>query len=700
MTAPRPDAEQTPAPQLPPWLRHPRGPFGWAGLTLLVVAVSVVLLAMGLVVVAVAIVAWVVRGAVWIVLSVVDWVWFIARGYSRRPYPYVLRPPLHRDSRALVFNDAWVSSLPRVIGLVARTAGFLFAPLALFASLAGIVVPRLRARPYIAVFNVPGLEAKLVGIGRNHGYFDDGHDVTVEPYDTFLREAFPQRADFLQWWRDPKAVGTFRPAAASWNTPRHFSGLTLGPFPDVLGLPGLALVSMRRTRIDGLRELFISQREIDDLGDPDLDDRAEVAVIRVVSIDDDGATSAADGVVGAMADANSAADVAAADAGETDARPGRRWIVQFPSTQTWHPRSGRAPNDLTADLVALSMQETTLTRAAVQAMRQAGIRTGEPVFLAGFSLGGMIATQVADLAAREGFTVTHLVTAGSSIGRYRLPDTIRVLSLEHILDAVPRLEGRENPVVVERAPQERAPSRGAQPGPVDPASRTPQDAAEWLTVKAGPPLPRGYRVAATHHSPSYAETAGAIETDPPAAPVATYVDGLRPFFAGDQVISDFAAQREGFDAVRPAVPISIRSSTYDDATRERLRTTLRRVPGVIAVDIYQSRTGFPTTVLWSADVLVHSLRPWFQEVARASAYRALLTLFRADRSIGLHLRLQAKRTPGVTWESTMQRMADGRWRERVDVGFDSEAARAEWSDLLLPGGWASRVTYYDASAFE
>jgi hypothetical protein len=124
------------------------------------------------------------------------------------------------------------------------------------------------------------------------------------------------------------------------------------------------------------------------------------------------------------------------------------------------------------------------------------------------------------------------------------------------------------------------------------------------------------------------------------------------------------------------------------------------VPGVIAVDLYQSRTGFPTTILWSADVLVQSLRPWFQEVARASVYRALLTLLARERGIGLHLRLQAKRTPGVTWESTMQRMADGRWRERVDVSFDTDAARKEWGDLLMPGGWASTVTYYDASEFD
>lgn len=675
MSAPQADTEQTPAPQLPPWLRRPRGPLGWMGLSLAVVVASVVLLAVGLVAVAVALVAWLVRGVVWLALTIVDWVWYLARGLAERQYPFTLEPPVSRATRAVDLNDAWVASLPRAIGLIARAAGFLFAPLALLASLVGIALPRFRARPYIAVFNVPGLEQKLVGLGRNHGFFDDGHEVTVVPYDEFLREAFPQRADFLTWWRDPRTAGVFRPAAASWNRPRRFSGLTLGPYPDVLGLPGLALTGIRRTRIDGLRELFISQREIDDLGDPDLDDRADVAVIRVVSIDDEPAVSD--------------------DAG-TDARPGRRWIVQFPSTQTWHPRAGTAPNDLTADFVALSMHETTLTRAAFEAMRQAGIRSGEPVLAAGFSLGGMIATQVADLSEREGFTVTHLVTAGSPIGRYRLPHTTRVLSLEHVLDTVPRLDGRDNPIITSDARSESPAARAWSDLVV---GRSHLDAAEWLTVEAGPPLPRGYRIAVTHHSPSYAETAGVIETDPPAHEVAGYLADLRPFFTGTQVISDFAARRAGFEVSRAAVPIAFRSTVDDAVTRDQLRITLRRVPGVIAVDIYPSRTGFPTTILWSADVLVNSLRPWFQEVERASVYRALLTLLAGQRGIGLHLRLQAKRTPGVTWEATMQRMADGRWRERTDVSFDTDAAREEWGEFLMPGGWASRVTYYDAADF-
>ncbi len=671
MSAPGSDTEQTPAPQLPPWLRRPRSLLGWAGLALLVAAASVVLLALGLVVVAFAIAAWVARGLVWLVATVGDWAWYLARGFARREYPFALRPPIDEDSRARVVNDAWVATLPRVVGLVARTAGFLFAPLALLASLAGIVLPSLRARPYVAVFNVPGLEAKLVALGRNHGYFDDGHRVSVQRYEDFLRDAFPQHADFLRWWHDPLAHQPFRPASEEWGAPHRFSGLTLGPPPDVLGLPGLALTAMRRTRIAGLRELFISQREIDDLGDPDLDDRADVAVVRVVRIESPVA---------------SGADARGLPRGDGDVARDRRWIVQFPSTQTWHPRAGRAPNDLTADLVALSMRETTLTRAAIETMRQAGVRSGEPVLVAGFSLGGMIAAQVAERSAREGFTVTHLVTAGAPIGRHRLPSTVRVLSIEHMLDTVPRLEGRENPVVIGGAG--RSPLGGGA------------TAAQWLTVKAGPPLPLGYRIAVTHHSPSYAETAGSIEADPPAAPVAGYVEDIRPFFSGDQVIADFAARRAGLDTPRPAVPIVLPSTAQDEAIRERLRVTLRRVPGVIAVDIYPSRTGFPTTVMWSADVLVLSLRPWFQEVGRASVYRGLLGLLEGRRGIGLHLRLQAKRTPGATWEATVQRMADGRWRERVDVGFDSDAAREEWAELLMPNGWASTVTYYDAGAFD
>jgi hypothetical protein len=226
------------------------------------------------------------------------------------------------------------------------------------------------------------------------------------------------------------------------------------------------------------------------------------------------------------------------------------------------------------------------------------------------------------------------------------------------------------------------------------------DALEWLTVKAGPPLPRRFSLGVLHHSPSYAETAGSIEQQPPAPVVGDYLADIAPFFSGAQTILDFAAHRIGAGSPRATVPRVLRVTVDDAAVRDRLRVTLRRVPGVIAVDIYPSRTGFPTTVLWSADVLARSLQPWFERVARASVYRELLGFLNRHGGIGLHLRLQAKQTPGVTWEATMQRTVDGRWRERIDVAFDSDATRERWSALLLPGGWESTIVYYDATVFE
>lgn len=640
-----------PAPQLPPWVRHPRSPLGWIGLTVLIVLAAVVGLAVGVVIVAAAIVGWIVSGVVWLLGSAIAWGWYLQQRATGREYPFALRPPTRRGRRATALNDGFLQTLPRGVGLIARVAGFVFAPLALLSSVAGVVSARWRARPYVRLFSAPALERKLLGLGRRRGLFDDGVNAHVVRYDRFLAEIFPQRADFLAWWRDVDSPEHFRPSAP-WDDRSPFAGLTLGPPPDLLGLPGLALTAMRRRSIDGLRDLFISQREIDDLGDPDLDDRGECAVIRIVG------SSGADGI--------------------------RRWIVQLPSTQVWHPRSGQAPNDLTAAITALSLTETTLTRAALDAMRQAGIAADDHVLVAGFSLGGLIAGQLAERCHEHGFTVTHLLTAGAPIARDSIDPRIRVLSIEHLLDPVPRLEGRENPIWA----GERF------------------DAPLWVTVKAGPPLPRGYHVAVTHHSPSYAETAGAIESEPPSHAVARYLHGgdgaagVLEFFGPGQRLSDFAATREGFRSPQVAVPFSLNTGVESGMTRESLRLTLRRVPGVIAVDLYPSRTGFPTTVLWSADVLVRDLTPWFTEVERTVVYRALLSRPVRVRSVGIHLRLQAKQSPGVTWEATVQRTLDGRWRELVDVSFDSDAAERQWLPVLLPQGWTSRINYYSGDAFD
>ncbi len=634
-------------PQLPPRVRVRRGAFGSILFVIGVVVGAVLAFAAGLILVIAAIVVWLVWLAVWLVGYVWAWVWFAGQRMRTVEYPFEIPSPVSKRRRSDVFSSAYLSGAPRLVGAAARLAGFLFGPLALVASVVGTVAPRWRARPYVAVFTLPAILAKAVGLGRRRGWLVDGHDPSVQTLDDFLVVGFPQIADFVRWWRNPDAPVDYVPSPGLHDATADQLGLKLGAYPDPLGFPGLAAGAMRRRQITGYRDLLVSQREIDDLCDPDLDDRNDVGVVRISS------RVTTDGI--------------------------RHWLVQLPSTKSWHPRAGVAPNDLTADLVVGAEREPTMTRAAIAAMSLAGIAPGEPVMLAGFSLGGMVAAQVAGRADRYGFTVTHLVTAGAPLGRVRIPAGIRVLALEHLLDIVPRIEGRENPV------------DGARGG---------AGAPTWLTVKAGPPLPGGFRLGVLHQSTAYADTAGVIENDPPDGKVAAALTELGAFFGPGQNLVDYAVLREGAYAVQPSVPFYLHSTVEEGITRGSLRTTLRRLPGVIAVDIYQSRAGLLTTILWNADVLVRSLRPWFTTVERFAVYRGLLSLLKRRRAVGFHFRLQAKETPGVTWEATVQRMPDGRWREVIDIAFDSAAAEREFLPLLLPGGWTSTVNYYPPNAFE
>ncbi|WP_223693935.1 hypothetical protein [Leifsonia poae] len=639
-------------PQNRPRTARGRGPGRWIALVAGLIVGGLLALAVGLLLLVVAVAVGLLAVVVRIVEALAGWVWFAVQRRARNPYPFRLRPPRDRAERTLTDSSLYLNAAPRLFGATARLAVPLLAPLALLAGLIGLVSPRWRARPYVAVFTLPGLLRKAVNVGRRRGLLLDGHRVRTLEYDDYLAETFPHIRDFLTWWRDPDARHDYRPSPGIVDAPAALLGLALGPYPDPLGYPGLAAGALRRHQITGLRDLFVSQREIDDLCDPDLDDRADVALIRLSS--------------------------------RPDASGLRHWIVQFPSTKSWHPRAGVAPNDLTADLVIGADVEATATRAGLETMRAAGIRQGEPVLLAGFSLGGMVAAQVAVRAAAAGFTVTHLVTGGAPLGRLELPPGVRVLALEHVLDIVPRLEGRENPVRW---------SRGGVSG-VTAGTR------EFVTVKAGPPLPIGFRLGALHQSTAYADTAGALEADPPDERVADMLRQLRVHFGPGQRLVDHAALRAGASVPQPSVPFYLHSTVQEGITRGTLRQTLRRIPGVIAVDVYQSRAGFATTILWNADVLVRSLRPWFTSVERIAVYRGLLSLLKRRRAVGIHFRLQAKETPGVTWEATVQRMPDGRWREILDLTFEDAEADAEFRPLLLPGGDESTVAYYPAHAFD
>lgn len=122
------------------------------------------------------------------------------------------------------------------------------------------------------------------------------------------------------------------------------------------------------------------------------------------------------------------------------------WTVQIPSTQGSFidPMAASHPNDVVADVVAMSGAQTALGRAVTAAMVEAGIGANDPVMMVGFSLGGITAAQ---LVSDPGFpfTVTHILTAGAPIASFAVPRSVTVLSLELTQDAVPKLDGRSNP---------------------------------------------------------------------------------------------------------------------------------------------------------------------------------------------------------------------------------------------------------------
>lgn len=119
-------------------------------------------------------------------------------------------------------------------------------------------------------------------------------------------------------------------------------------------------------------------------------------------------------------------------------------VVYLPGTKKWTSASDN-PADLDAILQGMAGEPSALTDAALKAMEEAGVRPGEPVLLAGYSLGGITAAQMAaDSALHARFDVQGLVTAGSPIGHFDIPSDVQTVSLEHPEDLVPHLDGAEN----------------------------------------------------------------------------------------------------------------------------------------------------------------------------------------------------------------------------------------------------------------
>lgn len=121
-----------------------------------------------------------------------------------------------------------------------------------------------------------------------------------------------------------------------------------------------------------------------------------------------------------------------------------RRIVYIPGTEDWFVTD---PN--TSDAAADGLLRFGLMPDAARVVEAAlvadGAAAGEPVLLAGHSLGGTVATALAGSTAfGRSFNVKGIVTAGSPTGLVRLPASVNALHLEGTRDLVPGLDGLPN----------------------------------------------------------------------------------------------------------------------------------------------------------------------------------------------------------------------------------------------------------------
>lgn len=123
------------------------------------------------------------------------------------------------------------------------------------------------------------------------------------------------------------------------------------------------------------------------------------------------------------------------------------YLVALAGTSRWDPpwRAGQTPDvrTLQANLQLMSGHATAEVVALPSALARAGVPAGATLLLSGHSQGGLTAMAAAT-SLKDRYRVSHIVTAGSPVAGFPVPEGVRVLSLEHRSDVVPRLDGHRN----------------------------------------------------------------------------------------------------------------------------------------------------------------------------------------------------------------------------------------------------------------
>ncbi len=174
------------------------------------------------------------------------------------------------------------------------------------------------------------------------------------------------------------------------------------------------------------------------------------------------------------------------------------WRVVLPSTQDWEDGGWIVGKDNTGDLGGLNdldsnlalmltpSQQAAYERAVYQAMLKAGVGPDDPVMLTGWSQGGIMAGTLAsdpDCA----FNIQAVFVSGAPIDAMNIPDSVSVLSVQHVGDVVATLDG--------------------------PVSAGPHSGPNWATIVAEVPInPQTKAPYEQPHSPgAYTETASKLD---------------------------------------------------------------------------------------------------------------------------------------------------------------------------------------------
>jgi pimeloyl-ACP methyl ester carboxylesterase len=198
------------------------------------------------------------------------------------------------------------------------------------------------------------------------------------------------------------------------------------------------------------------------------------------------------------------------------------WVVQVPGTHGSWFEGGPIPMDWPANVSLMLSATSASTIAAARALEQAQggrARTRDRVVLVGHSQGGIVAAALAsDPAFTRRHRVSHVLTAGSPIDDFPIPDSTQVLSLQHDTDPVHALD-------VSPPPDRRSWTTVGTRAPIDVASH----------LSAGAHALSAYRVTAARVDRS--DDVSLRQWGTGLAPALALAPGRRP------VVHEFRAQR-------------------------------------------------------------------------------------------------------------------------------------------------------------